>query len=159
MYLGIDFSGGADAWKVRCSRPIVWIATIEDIIAPRLTDLRPVQTPPGNGEPFTKVLALLRAGDFAAAGIDAPFAIPAKHLPPGGHVELLNRVDRLSPDPDPGLLQPEQEVSISRQALELRNQQSSTSELALPQRAVELHALVAFAAFSLCELCQPMRSV
>jgi hypothetical protein len=100
MYLGIDFSGGADPWKARCSRPTVWVATIEDIVAPRLTDLRPVQSLPGEGEPFTRLLALLRAGDFAAAGIDAPFAIPTKYLPPGGHVELLDRIDRLSRVPD-----------------------------------------------------------
>ena len=100
MYLGIDFSGGADPWKARCSRPTVWVAAIENNVAPRLTDLRPVQSLPGDGEPFTRLLALLRAGDFAAAGIDAPFAIPAKYLPPGGHVELLARVGRLSPVPD-----------------------------------------------------------
>ncbi len=97
MYLGIDFSGGADPWKARCSRPTVWVAAIENNVAPRLTNLRPVQSLPGDGEPFTRLLALLRAGDFAAAGIDAPFAIPAKYLPPGGHVELLYRVGRLSP--------------------------------------------------------------
>ena len=100
MYLGIDFSGGADPWKARCSRPTVWVAVIENNVAPRLTELRPVQSLPGDGEPFTRLLALLRAGDFAAAGIDAPFAIPAKYLPPGGHVELLHRVGRLSPVPD-----------------------------------------------------------
>ena len=78
MYLGIDFSGGADPWKARCSRPTVWVAAIENIVAPRLTNLRPVQSLPGDGEPFTRLLALLRAGDFAAAGIDAPFAISAR---------------------------------------------------------------------------------
>lgn len=100
MYLGIDFSGGADPWKARCSRPTVWVAAIENNVAPRLTDLRPVQSLPGDGEPFTRLLALLRAGDFAAAGIDAPFAIPAKYLPPGGHVQLLDRVGSLSPQMD-----------------------------------------------------------
>lgn len=100
MYLGIDFSGGADPWKARCSRPTVWIATIEDIVAPRLTDLRPVQSLPGEGDPFTRLVAMLRAGDFTAAGIDAPFAIPAKYLPPGGHTELLKRVDSLAPVSD-----------------------------------------------------------
>jgi len=46
------------------------------------------------------LLALLHAGKFAAAAIDAPFAIPAKYLPPGGHVELLDRVSGLSAAPD-----------------------------------------------------------
>jgi hypothetical protein len=100
MYLGIDFSGGAGPWETRCSRPTVWVATIEDNAALRLTDLRPVQELSGEGEPFTRLLALLRAGDFAAAGIDAPFSIPARYLPPGGHVELLDQVSRLSPAPD-----------------------------------------------------------
>jgi hypothetical protein len=100
MYLGIDFSGGAQPWKTRCSRPTVWIATIEHSLALRLTDLRPVQTLPGDGEPFAKLVALLRAGDFVAAGIDAPFAVPATYLPPGGHVELLDRVNRMPPAPD-----------------------------------------------------------
>ncbi len=100
MYLGIDFSGGADPWKARCSRPTVWIATIEDIVAPHLTDLRPVQSLLGDGEPFARLLALLRAGDVAAAAIDAPFAIPAKYLQPGGHRELLDRAGTLPPAPD-----------------------------------------------------------
>ena len=100
MYLGIDFSGGAYPWKARCSRPTVWVATVGDVVAPRLTDLRPVQSLPGEGEPFDRLLALLRAGDFAGAGIDAPFAIPAKYLPPGGHDELLDRVSKLSSAPD-----------------------------------------------------------
>ncbi len=100
MYLGIDFSGGASPWKTRCSRPTVWVATIEDSAEPRLIDLRPVQSLPGDGDPFTRLIILLRKGDCAAAGIDAPFAIPARHLPPGGHVELLTRVGKLPPEPD-----------------------------------------------------------
>ena len=100
MYYGIDFSGGADPWKARCARPTVWVATIADIVPPRLIDIRPVQHLPGEGEPFTRLVALLRAGDFTAAGIDAPFAIPARYLPPGGHAELLDRVNRLYPAPD-----------------------------------------------------------
>lgn len=100
MYLGIDFSGAASPWKMRNSKPTVWIAAIENIVAMRLTDLRPVQSLPGDGDPFKRLLALLSAGDFAAAGIDAPFAIPARYLPSGGHVELLNRVRKLAPAPD-----------------------------------------------------------
>ena len=98
--LGIDFSGGADPWRARCSRPTVWIATIEDLGAPRLIDIRPVQNLPGEGEPFSKLVTLLRAGSFAAAGIDAPFSVPAEYLPPGGHDELLDRVKGLSAAPD-----------------------------------------------------------
>jgi cupin 2 domain-containing protein len=100
MYLGIDFSGDPRRWRARCSKPTVWIARIEDSAVPRLIDLHPVQNLRGVGEPFAKLVELLRTGDFAAAGIDAPFAIPARYLPLGGHVELLERVGRLSPEPD-----------------------------------------------------------
>ncbi|WP_413989144.1 DUF429 domain-containing protein [Labrys okinawensis] len=95
MYYGIDFSGAADPWKARCLRPTVWVATIVGALAPRLSDIRPVQELPGEGAPFTRLVDLLRAGDFSAAGIDAPFAIPGKFLPTGGHAELLDRVNRL----------------------------------------------------------------
>jgi hypothetical protein len=100
MYLGIDFSGAAAPWRARCSKPTVWVATIEDVVAPRLADLLPVQDLPGEDQPFNRLLALLRAGGFAAAAIDAPFAIPNKYMPPGGHVGLLKRVDGLAPMPD-----------------------------------------------------------
>ena len=100
MYLGIDFSGGAPPWRARCARPTVWIARIHDTLAPRLTHLRPVQDLPGQGEPFARLASLLRAGDHAAAAIDAPFSIPAEHLPPGGHAELLARIAMLPPEPN-----------------------------------------------------------
>lgn len=96
MFLGIDFSGGANAWKAHCSKPTVWIAAIEDGVALRLIDLRPVQMlPPQQGEPFTKLLTLLREGAFEAAGIDAPFGIPNRYMPPGGHDGLLDQVSKL----------------------------------------------------------------
>ena len=98
MYFGIDFSGGAPPWRARCSKPTDWIATIDDTVT-HLLDLRPVQALPGDGEPFGRLLALLHAGDYIAAGIDAPFCIPAEFLPPGGHAELLDRIDRLLPGP------------------------------------------------------------
>lgn len=88
-FLGIDFSGGAPGWKRRCSRPNVWIATID---AEGLSDLRPVQELQGEGTPFDRLVELLAAGDFRAAGIDAPFSIPARHMPAGGHRALLTDV-------------------------------------------------------------------
>lgn len=100
MFHGIDFSGGAALWRRRCRKPTVWIATVEDAASPRLADLRPVQDLPGGGEPFANLLALLRAGRYTAAAIDAPFAIPAPHLPPGGAPELLDRVGKLPPAAD-----------------------------------------------------------
>ena len=99
-FYGIDFSGAAAPWKARCGRPTVWIATIEDAVTRRLIDLRPVQNLAGTGEPFERLVRLLRAGDYQAAAIDAPFSIPAEYLPPEGHAELLDLVRRLPPAPD-----------------------------------------------------------
>jgi cupin 2 domain-containing protein len=100
-FLGIDFSGGAPAWRARCARPSVWIATVEAGAGPpRLTDLRPAQKLAGDGAPFDRLVRLLAAGDFDAAGIDAPFALPAAHLPAGGYDELLAQVAALPDAPD-----------------------------------------------------------
>jgi Protein of unknown function (DUF429) len=88
-FLGIDFSGGSGPWKAVCSRPTVWIATLE---AFRLADLRPVQDLPGDGPPFDRLVELLHEGRFRAAAIDAPFSLPEAHMPPGGHADLLKRV-------------------------------------------------------------------
>jgi cupin 2 domain-containing protein len=101
MYLGIDFSGGAAPWRARCSRPSVWIAQLEDAEgAPRLADVRPVQALAGEGAPFDRLVALLQAGAFVAAGIDAPCSIPVEHLGEGGHAGLLARVAALPPAAD-----------------------------------------------------------
>ncbi|ANI79266.1 DUF429 domain-containing protein [Sphingobium sp. EP60837] len=100
MYLGIDFSGGSAPWKKRCSRPTVWIATLNDANKPHLIDVRPVQQLPGEGEPFHRLIALLRTGEYTAAAIDAPFSIPAENLPTGGHSALLSCVSGLPPAPD-----------------------------------------------------------
>ena len=88
-FLGIDFSGGSGPWKTVCSRPTVWIATLE---AFRLMELQPVQNLPGDGAPFDRLVALLREGRFRAAAIDAPFSLPEAHMPSGGHPELLKRI-------------------------------------------------------------------
>ncbi len=119
-YLGIDFSGGAAAWRRRCSKPTVWIATITDVLQPRLVDLHPVQDLPGKEAPFEKLTALLGRGDFAAAGIDAPFSIPASHLPPGGYVELLARVGRLPPALDRPFLRGASLVDLATEVASLQ---------------------------------------
>ncbi|MCB8879832.1 DUF429 domain-containing protein [Acidisoma cellulosilytica] len=41
------------------------------------------------------MLSLLREGVFEAAAIDAPFALPTRFMPLGGHAELLDRVRAL----------------------------------------------------------------
>ncbi len=100
VFLGIDFSGGAAAWRPRCSRPSVWIATVEVADRLRLIDVMPVQALAGSGKPFDRLVQLLRSGDHVAAGIDAPFSLPARHLPPGGHRGLLSTVATLPDAPD-----------------------------------------------------------
>jgi hypothetical protein len=91
-FLGIDFSGGAGPWRPVCSKPSVWIASLE---GPRLVELIPVQDLPGDGEPFERLAGFLRAGRFRAAAIDAPFALPERHMPAGGHGQLLRDVAAL----------------------------------------------------------------
>ena len=99
IYYGIDFSGSAAAWRPRCSRPSIWIATVEVADRLRLVEVVPVQALAGRGDPFERLVALLRSADHVAAGIDAPFCIPARHLPPGGQPALLAAIAAL---PDAG---------------------------------------------------------
>jgi hypothetical protein len=96
-FLGIDFSGGAGPWRVSCARPTVWIAVLETF---RLADLRPVQQLDGGGEPFDRLTRLLREGRYRAAAIDAPFSLPARHMPAGGHAQLLADIAKLPPAAD-----------------------------------------------------------
>jgi Protein of unknown function (DUF429) len=97
QFLGIDFSGGAAPWRQRCAKPSVWIATVED---DALVDLAPVQALGGEGAPFDRLVALLKEGDFRAAGIDAPCSLPTRHMPTGGHRALLKTVRKMPPAPD-----------------------------------------------------------
>ena len=91
-FLGIDFSGGAAPWRPVCANPTVWIAALE---GPRLADLRPVQKLDGDSHPFDNLVALLSQGRYRAAAIDAPFCLPAAHMPPGGHAQLLRDIAQL----------------------------------------------------------------
>jgi hypothetical protein len=91
-FLGIDFSGGAAPWRQTCARPTVWIASLE---GPRLVELMPVQDLPGEGQPFDRLVAFLAEGRYRAAAIDAPFALPERHMPPGGHSQLLKDIVQL----------------------------------------------------------------
>ena len=91
-YLGIDFSGGAGPWKVKCKKPTVWIATVQQANAYILSDLRPVQELEGSGEPFERLVNFLKLGNFAAAAIDAPFALPARHMPNVSYLQFLKEI-------------------------------------------------------------------
>jgi hypothetical protein len=74
------------------SNPTVWIATIR-VHGERLAldDLHPVQNLPGSGDAFAKLVNWLGGVKFAATAIDAPFSIPAIHIPQGSHAELVRR--------------------------------------------------------------------
>src|SRR5258705_6882568 len=100
-FLGIDFSGGARPWRHLVRIPTVWIAFVEDIDGELLLrNLLPVQALEGPGSPFDRLTALLRAGHFEAATIDAPFSLPVAHLSPEGHGGLLRHVRDLPNGPD-----------------------------------------------------------
>jgi hypothetical protein len=79
-------------WARGRSRSNVWIATVRDVGgALALHDLRRVQQLPGPGEPFDRLAALLGAGAYSAAGIDAPFSVPESRCPARSHPVLLAR--------------------------------------------------------------------
>jgi hypothetical protein len=92
--LGIDFSGNATQWRMRAGASAVWIARIGGARTLRLLDLCRVQDLPGDGPPFSRLVELLRSGDFAVAGIDAPFAPPDGFFS-GTREELLRAVHAL----------------------------------------------------------------
>lgn len=118
IFHGIDFSGDVTRWTPGCgrfniNRCNVWIATAEaradalGLVGLRpVQDLRhlrgrehpferPVQHLQGSEHPFERLLALLAEGDYCAAGIDAPFSLPERHMPAGGWPELLRDVETL----------------------------------------------------------------
>ena len=95
---GIDFSGDARQWSPGCRRSNVWVATAQvpdDDQAMKLVALRRVQTLPGSAHPFGRLVELLAGGEYCAAGLDAPFALPARHMPAGGFPTLLRDVVQL----------------------------------------------------------------
>lgn len=99
---GIDFSGDHTKWAPGCRTSNVWIATAKtrrDVMS--LVELRPVQHLPGSAHPFERLVALLRNGDYRAAAIDAPFSLPARHVPVGGWPTLLRDIARLPTESRP----------------------------------------------------------
>jgi hypothetical protein len=95
-FIGIDFSGGARPWKEHVREPTVWLAFVGDL-GDRLSlnKLLPVQALEGNGSAFDRLVALLAAGAYEVAAIDAPFSLPVAHLPQGSHSELILNVRAL----------------------------------------------------------------
>ena len=124
IFHGIDFSGDVTRWtpgrgRFNINGCNVWIATAEaradalDLVGLRpVQDLRrlrgrehpferPVQYRSGGEHPFERLAALLAEGDYCAAGIDAPFSIPERHLPVGGWQALLRDVATFSKEGRP----------------------------------------------------------
>lgn len=90
---GIDFSGDVRQWRSGCGDSNVWIATAEiHGDAMELVSLRPVQDLSGNSHPFERLIRFLDDDEYLAAGIDAPFALPARYMPAGGFPQLLRDV-------------------------------------------------------------------
>ena len=95
IYHGIDFSGNHKMWTSGCGRSNVWIATAKmQLGVLRLAELRPVQHLPGSAHPFERLVVLLKRDDYCGAAIDAPFSLPARHMPAGGLPTLLRDVER-----------------------------------------------------------------
>ncbi|MCY4284327.1 MAG: DUF429 domain-containing protein [Thiotrichales bacterium] len=89
-------------WRPGCRRSNVWVATAE-LRAGRLhlTALRPVQDLPGTLHPFDRLAAFLSDDNYCAAAIDAPFALPSRHMPAGGFPVLLGDVARFATERRP----------------------------------------------------------
>lgn len=102
IFHGIDFSGNHRMWTPGCRRSNVWIATAEERLGTlSLVELRPVQQLRGREHPFERLAALLADDDYCAAGIDAPFSLPERHMPTDGWPGLLRDIAALPRDGQP----------------------------------------------------------
>lgn len=91
-WLGIDFSGDHLKWQPH-RKSNIYVAQVCLLKGkPVLRTLQTVQELPGQEVPFQRLVRLLRARNFIAAAIDAPFSIPREYLPYGGHRMLLGQV-------------------------------------------------------------------
>jgi hypothetical protein len=95
-FIGIDFSGASRPWRPNVKAPTVWLAIAKlKGGSLRLEELKPVQALNGHGHLFDQLASLLAKRDFEVAAIDAPFALPLRHMPCGQHAELLRLVREL----------------------------------------------------------------
>jgi hypothetical protein len=95
-WLGIDFSGDIEMFDPENEYSRVWIAEIvEHRRKLHLERLYRPQELSGTGHPFQRLIERLQQKDYCAAGIDAPFSIPAEFMPQGGHDGLLALVKQL----------------------------------------------------------------
>ena len=99
---GLDFSGNVEMWEPRCGRSNVWIATAKlGTERPQLLKLGSVQELPGEVHPFDRLAKLLADANYLAAAIDAPFSLPARHMPKGGFPALLKAVNAFEKEGQP----------------------------------------------------------
>ncbi len=99
---GIDFSGNVEMWEPRCGRSNVWIATARlGANQPELLKLGSVQELPGEVHPFDRLVKLLTDANYIATSIDAPFSLPARHMPKGGFPALLKAVNAFEKEGQP----------------------------------------------------------
>ena len=91
-YLGVDFSGNDASWKASArARSNVWVAeAVETRAGLRLARIDRVQGRyPKASRPFEALSRELSERRHEAVGIDAPFSVPAAHVPRASHAELL----------------------------------------------------------------------
>jgi hypothetical protein len=92
VWLGIDFSGNHRMWRPKKQRGNIYIAEVHSQQKlPLLTKLQTVQELPGEEEPFQRLERRLRARDFNAAAIDAPFSVPIAYLSSASYKALLEK--------------------------------------------------------------------
>lgn len=98
-WLGIDFSGNWRMWRSRCMTSNVWVAEVNGTSSRlSLTALSRLQDLADDcGAPFEWLVSFLGAGQFTAAAIDAPFAVPKQFVGPGGHTGLVSRIGNCAP--------------------------------------------------------------
>lgn len=77
----------------------MWISVLEQQAdSCTIVDLFQVQNCPtalGGQHPFRSLAQFLQSTEFVAAGIDAPFSVPAAYVPGGTHSNLLNIIARV----------------------------------------------------------------
>ncbi len=95
QYVGIDFSGNHKMWAPNCRNSNVWIAVVSNHSGLQVETLFRVQELDGQGHPFQRLVQFLRAGQFRAVAIDAPFSVPQQFIGDGGHQALLRTVLRI----------------------------------------------------------------
>ena len=109
VWVGVDFSGDYRKFgrNVQPQNQTVWIAEIHEIVGVslRLNGLFSAQSDcefehrliSRQLPPFQRLVRLLQSDAYNGVGIDAPFSIPARHLPDGRWTQLKQRITEYVP--------------------------------------------------------------